>query len=91
VAGRVTQGKKDIRGQAPEIYMKKSKWVRRIFANALIIAGLYLIVVLNLGKSTGKWDFNIFKSDALSQFVVFTGVCLIIYAIYSIVSKKYFK
>jgi hypothetical protein len=74
-----------------KINMKKSIWIKKIFANILIIAGLYLIVVINLYKSTGKWDFNIFKSGALSEFVVFTGVCLIIYAIYSIVRRKYFK
>jgi hypothetical protein len=67
----------------------KSKWIRKIFVNALIIAGLYLIVVFNLGKSTGKLDFNISKSVALSEFVVFAGACLVIYAIYLIVRKKY--
>ena len=71
--------------------MKKSIWIRKIFANLLIIAGIYLVVVLNLYKSTRKWDFNIFKSEALGEFTIFVGVCLVLIAVYLIVKSKYFK
>jgi len=59
---------------------------KKIFLSILLVIFLYLMVVLNLFKATGKIEWNIFMTDALPKFVLFCVV--VVPLIYFIKAKK---
>ncbi len=54
--------------------MKNS--IKNIIAILVFVIFCYLMTVINLYKSTGKIEFNIFKSEALTDWLLFVAIAL---------------
>jgi membrane protease YdiL (CAAX protease family) len=53
-----------------------ARFIKLVIEAVVLIAFIYLMTVINLYKSTGKIDWNIFKSEALPQFLIFSLIAL---------------
>ena len=69
--------------------MKKTlRWLLSAF---FLLVFCYLVTVLNLFKATKKIDFNIFKSPALKEFLVFAIVVLPLFFVLNFMRKRFFS
>ena len=67
------------------------KTVRNIVSILLFAAFCYLMTVFNLYKSLERWEFNIWKSGALKEFIFFVGIILPLIFIFRVFRKRYEK
>ena len=65
------------------------KIVKNVLGVCLFLGFCYLMIVLNLHKSTKTFEFNIFKFTALKEFLVFSAVVLPVIIIARLIFKRY--
>jgi hypothetical protein len=65
------------------------KLVKNIFSIFFFIIFCYIIIVLNLYKSTSKLEFNILKSIALGEFLLFIIIVLPLSFIIKFIIKRF--
>jgi hypothetical protein len=58
---------------------KHPKILKHVLDVILILIFLYIILLINLFKATKKIEWNIFKSEALSYFLILSFVVIAIY------------
>ena len=63
--------------------------IKNVLGVCAFILFCYLMIVLNLYKSTNTLDFNILKSSALKDFLVFSAILLPLLILIGVLFKRY--
>jgi hypothetical protein len=63
------------------------KYIKKFALYVCLIVSVYLWLVFNLSKSTGELELNVFRSEALLDFIIIGVVVIFLYVVYE-ESKK---
>jgi hypothetical protein len=68
--------------------IKPPKFIKHALEVILFLIFLYIIILLNLYKATKKIEWNIFKSPALSGFLILSLIVIAVYIAVQFIREK---